>query len=95
MTENTAIERLKRPLTRRKLTGLPSRNSASCQQCQKEHQPLPEWMKDELIEHTQAVWSKAYQRPVSMGEAIEILVNMKRFVEMIIAAKEPRGGVGK
>jgi len=48
------------------------------------------WISDELLAKTQQVWSKAYGRPVSEEEAVEILMNVKRFAEVLLKIK--RGG---
>jgi hypothetical protein len=43
------------------------------------------WMTDELIAETRRVWSKAYGRVISDEECIEILANVKRLAEVLIA----------
>lgn len=49
------------------------------------------WITDELLRETRRVWSKAYQRPIDDGEATEILMNVKRFAEVLLkAAKAER-----
>ena len=48
------------------------------------------WISDELLAKTRRVWSKAYGRPVSTEEAVEILMNVKHMAETLIKAK--RGG---
>lgn len=48
------------------------------------------WISDELLARTQQVWSKAYGRPVSEEEAVEILRNVKQLAEVLLEAK--RGG---
>ena len=48
------------------------------------------WISDELLAKTQRVWSKAYGRPVSSKEAVEILTNVKHMAETLLTAK--RGG---
>ena len=42
------------------------------------------WITAEFLEETKAVWSKAYGRDVSDDEAVEILMNVKRFAEVLI-----------
>lgn len=44
------------------------------------------WVSDELLAETIEVWSEAYQRPVDEDEAMEILMNVKRFGEALHAA---------
>jgi hypothetical protein len=39
------------------------------------------WITDDLLTYTREVWSKAYGRPISEDEAIEILLNVKRLAE--------------
>lgn len=46
------------------------------------------WVSDDLLAHTIDVWSRAYGRPVTTQEAMEILMNVKRFAELLIRAKE-------
>jgi hypothetical protein len=48
------------------------------------------WITDELLVYTQNVWSKAYGKPVAEDDAIEILVNTKRFADVLLkAANDP------
>ena len=44
------------------------------------------WITDDLLRYTRDVWSRAYGRPVSEDEAIEMLVNVKRFAEVMLKA---------
>ena len=46
------------------------------------------WVSDRLLADTIDVWSRAYDRPVTAEEALEILTNVKRFGELLIQAKE-------
>ena len=48
------------------------------------------WMTDELIAETRRVWSPHYGRVISEDEAIEILHNVKRFVELLWSIKRER-----
>jgi hypothetical protein len=48
------------------------------------------WMTDELIAETQRVWSPHYGRELSTDDAVEILRNVKRFAEVMMAVQ--RGG---
>jgi hypothetical protein len=45
------------------------------------------WITDELIAETRRVWSPHYGRVISEDEAIEILHNVKRFVELLWSIK--------
>lgn len=49
------------------------------------------WITDDLLRYTQEVWSRAYGRPVSEDEAIEMLVNVKRFAEVLLKAAGQKG----
>jgi hypothetical protein len=44
------------------------------------------WITDELLERTQRVWSRVYGRPIDEREALEILLNVKRFAEVLMKA---------
>ena len=44
------------------------------------------WITDELLKNTRRVWSKAYRRPIDDREATEILMNVKRFAEVLLKA---------
>ena len=44
------------------------------------------WVTDELLAETKDVWSEVYGRPIGEAEAIEILVNTKRFVQVLLDA---------
>jgi len=46
------------------------------------------WVSDRLLAHTIDIWSRAYDRPVTTQEAMEILMNVKRFGELLIRARE-------
>ncbi len=46
------------------------------------------WITDDLLHKTRRVWSKAYQRPIDDREATEILMNVKRFAEVLLKAAE-------
>ena len=48
------------------------------------HIPLStRWITPQLLQRTQEVWSRAYGRPVSPDEAVEILANVKHFAEVL------------
>jgi len=44
------------------------------------------WITDDLLAHTQEVWSRAYGRPVTEDEAVEMLLNVKRLGETLMRA---------
>ncbi len=44
------------------------------------------WITDDLVAETRRVWSPAYGRVLSDEEAVEILMNVKRFAEAILKA---------
>lgn len=55
------------------------------------NRPLSQaWITETLIENTRRVWSKAYGRVISPDEAVEILVNVKRFAELLVEIKRDR-----
>ena len=43
-----------------------------------------EWISEELLLETRNIWSQAYKRVISIDEAIEILMNVKRVAEVLI-----------
>ena len=43
-----------------------------------------EWVSEELLLQTRNIWSQAYKRVISIDEAIEILMNVKRVAEVLI-----------
>lgn len=49
------------------------------------------WITDELIEKHRRVWSRMYGRVISEAEAIEIIMNIKRFGEAILFAVSKEG----
>lgn len=48
--------------------------------------PSTAWITDELLERTRQVWSRVYERPIDEAEAVEILMNVKRFAEVLLKA---------
>ena len=48
------------------------------------------WITDELIDETRRVWSPEYGRVLSADEAIEILMNVKRFAEVLMKINRER-----
>lgn len=51
------------------------------------------WISDDLLAETRDVWSEVYGRPVGEPEAIEILMNAKRFAEVLLRAAKEMGKV--
>jgi hypothetical protein len=43
-----------------------------------------EWISEELLLETRKLWSKAYDRVISVDEAVEILMNVKRVAEVLL-----------
>lgn len=65
------------------LTGIPAPNGHPV--------PLPEsqkWITRRLIDSTKRVWSKRYGRPITTGEAVEILVNVKNLAAAFLGVLE-------
>jgi hypothetical protein len=46
------------------------------------------WLSNDRIDQTRRVWSQAYGRVISREEAIEILLNVRRFAEVLLHAGE-------
>ncbi|MGE4157640.1 MAG: hypothetical protein AB7F75_00920 [Planctomycetota bacterium] len=46
------------------------------------------WISDELLAKTRRVWSRAYERPVGVEEAVEILTNVKHLAEALVRARQ-------
>ena len=44
------------------------------------------WITDDLIEETRRVWSPMYGRVLATEEAVEILMNVKQFAEVLLRA---------
>ncbi len=55
-----------------------------------EHTLSRSWITRELLQDTCTVWSRAYGRPVSEDEALEILHNVKRLAEVLINVQRER-----
>jgi hypothetical protein len=61
---------------------------------QKEHGEIPaparprplsaEWISEDLLLETRKLWSKAYGHVISIDEAVEILMNVKRLAEVLV-----------
>jgi hypothetical protein len=47
-----------------------------------------EWISEELLLETRKLWSKAYNRVISIDEAIEILMNVKRVAEVLVSIRK-------
>jgi hypothetical protein len=47
-------------------------------------------LSDERIAEARHVWSRAYGRVISEGEAIEILMNVRRLAEVLLRAEEEK-----
>lgn len=70
--------------------GLPRRETPSCATT-KPVAAAPKnapWLSDERIAETRRVWSQAYGRVISVDEAVEILLNVRRFAEVLLRAVE-------
>ena len=48
------------------------------------------WISDDLLQATIAAWSPRYGRTITTDEAIEILMNVKRFSESLISMVQER-----
>lgn len=46
---------------------------------------------DERIAEARRVWSKAYGRVISVDEAVEILMSVRRLAEVLLRAEEEGG----
>lgn len=55
------------------------------------NRPLSEqWLSEDRIQEAILVWSKAYRRPISEDDAIEILTNVRRLAEILLRAEEEK-----
>lgn len=43
-----------------------------------------DWITDDLLQTTLAVWSEVYEQPLTTDDAVEILMNVKRFSEALL-----------
>ncbi|MCC6906833.1 MAG: hypothetical protein IT430_02740 [Phycisphaerales bacterium] len=69
-------------------TGLPPTRAVS-DQCEPTGNSRPvalAWITDELIAEHRRVWSSRYRRIITEEEAIEIIMNIKRFAETVLDA---------
>jgi hypothetical protein len=49
-----------------------------------------QWLSDERIAEARHVWSKAYGRVISVDEAVEILMNVRRLAEVLLRVEEEK-----
>jgi len=49
------------------------------------------WITDELIDEHRRVWSGLYRRVITEEEAVEIIMNIKRFAEAVLDATAREG----
>lgn len=72
--------------------GLPTQTGHhSCDPGSVAARPLStQWLTDERIAEARRVWSKAYGRVISAGEAIEILMNVRRLAEVLLRDDEEK-----
>lgn len=47
-----------------------------------------EWITDDLLQATLAAWSPRYERPLNADDAVEILMNVKRFSEALLRIRK-------
>jgi hypothetical protein len=82
------------PQGRRELTGFSAANEHPDQELRAASgRPLSiSWITDDLLRYTREVWSKAYGRPVSEDEAVEMLLNVKRLGEVMLKSAKAKGG---
>lgn len=46
------------------------------------------WITDDLLRATLAAWSPRYERPLDADDAVEILMNVKRFSEALLGERK-------
>lgn len=44
---------------------------------------VPDWIDDELIEHTQAAWKPLYGKKLTKADAIQILLSVGRLIDAL------------
>lgn len=49
-----------------------------------------DWITDDLLQSTTDIWSPRYERTITTEEAIEILMNVKRFGEALLNSSNER-----
>jgi hypothetical protein len=47
-----------------------------------------DWITDDLLRATLAAWSPRYEQPLTSDDAVEILMNVKRFSEALLASRK-------
>lgn len=47
-----------------------------------------EWITEDLLQATLAAWSPRYERPLNADDAVEILMNVKRFSEALLRIRK-------
>ena len=47
-----------------------------------------DWITDDLLRATLAAWSVRYKKPLTSDDAVEILMNVKRFSEALLANRK-------
>ncbi len=74
-------------------TGLTGHDEADVTGPRRDRRPLSmAWISDELLAETIDLWSESYGRRISEGEAVEILMNVKRLGEVLLKARGKVGG---
>lgn len=77
----------------RESTGLTAPDEEGVPGLERDRRPLSmAWISDELLAKTIDVWSRNYGRPISEDEAVEILMNVKRFAEVLLEARKEVDG---
>ena len=77
----------------RESTGLTAHDEEGVTDLERDRRPLSmTWISDELLAKTIDVWSINYGRPISEDEAVEILMNVKRFAEVLLEARKEVDG---
>lgn len=47
-----------------------------------------DWITDDLLQATLAAWSPRYEQPLASDDAVEILMNVKRFSEALLGNRK-------
>jgi hypothetical protein len=47
-----------------------------------------DWITDDLLQATLAAWSTRYEQPLAADDAVEILMNVKRFSEALLGNRK-------
>lgn len=47
-----------------------------------------QWLSEKRIAEARRVWSRAYGRVISVDEAVEMLMNVRRLAEVLLRAEE-------